>query len=428
MFNLNTAPKRLKALLLICIIGVIVSISVNFLIYASTRHVAQTVGREAVPSIIAAKYMRATLANAHSNAMNAMATKEKLGGKFWALYRNDMNNLHSQLIGVSENINYGYEEREPIFTIMSNISAYEYTVGGAVSSDAEVNAEQFMEANRLMQQKILPASTALNKANLSQLNITYDIYRKSIAITTGLMLFLGSVFLAILIGIQYYLFKTSHRIFNAGLLLATILIAMNLVYSTTALNSIKNELYTAKQEAFDSLNYLWSAKAEAYNANALESLYLLHNNTGIVQSADTINFNLAANRIDNNSKKNEGYLNQALNNVTFEGEEASIKTAMQHWSKYVGIDKQIRNLEYDNKHDEAIALNVGDVNGKSKYEFENFDTAIEDAININGKKFEESINSAFKILNLFPYIMGSFLCLVIVACVIGLKQRIDEYK
>lgn len=434
MIDLSTAPRKIKALLILCLAGTVVSLGITFWAYSASRNVAQSVGKAAVPQIVAAKNIRSTLASAHSNAMNAMLTKEKLGGKFWTMYRKDLNTLHLQLVDSSKNITYGDEERIPLYTILSNISAYEYTVGGAVSSGAEISVDQFMEANRLMQQKILPASSALNEANLTQLDSIYSSYTNNINNVVAFLRIVGFAFLIILVGTQIYLFKKTHRIFNMGLLTATILFSVSLVYSVSALNSVKVDLYTAKHDAFDSLNALWSAKAEAYNANAIESLYLLHNGTGIVQTADTINFNLSATRMSSDNKaalaggKFEGYLNDALSNITFSGEKVAAESALQQWTKYVDIDKQIRNLEYDNKHIEAIALCVGDSAGQSNYEFAKFDTALGDTIKINQANFDSSINSAFKTLNMFPYITSGFLVLIITACILGMKARIDEYK
>lgn len=433
MINLNTAPRKIKALLILCLVGTIISMGITFWIYSSVRNVAQSVGKETAPQIVAAKDIRATLASAHSNAMNAMLTKEKQGGKFWSLYRKDLNTLHLQLVNASENITYGDEERIPLYTILSNISAYEYTVGGAVASST-VSVDQFMEANRLMQQKILPASSALNKANFTKLDSIYLSYTQNINNVMAFMFITGFLFLIILIFTQVYLFKKTHRVFNIGLLTATILFFACLVYSSIALNSVKADLYTAKEEVFDSINALWSAKAEAYNANAIESLYLLHNGTGIVQTADTINFNLSASRIVSDSKaalagdKFEGYLSDALNNSTIEGEKAEITSALNQWVKYVDIDKQIRSLEYDSKHDAAIALCVGNAAGESNYEFIKFDTLLSEVIKINQANFNYSINSAFKTLNTFPYISAGFLVLIIAACILGMKVRMDEYK
>jgi hypothetical protein len=425
MVDLSTAPRKIKSLLILCLAGTLISLGFTFWVYTAVRNVAQSVGRDTVPQIVAAKNIRATLANAHSNAMNAMLTNEKLGGKFWNFYRTDLNILHSQLVDASKNITYGDKERIPLLTILSNISAYEYTVGGAVASGAEISVDQFMEANRLMQQKILPASSALNEANLSQLNSIYNSYTKNIDNVIKFMIIVGFVFLIILIITQVYLFKKTRRVFNIGLLIATVIFSINLAYSTNALNSIKADLYAAKHDAFDSLNALWGAKAEAYNAKAIESLYLLHNGTGIVQTADTINFNLAAERM---SSDNKGYLSDAFRNLSSVDDKAAAASALQQWAKYVDLDKQIRNLEYDSRHGEAINLAVGEASGQSNYEFAKFDALLGNAIKINQDNFDSSITSAFKTLNIFPYITTSLLVLVIAACVIGMKARMDEYK
>jgi hypothetical protein len=216
------------------------------------------------------------------------------------------------------------------------------------------------------------------------------------------------------------------------LVLATILFSAQLFYSTKTLNSVKADLYTAKQEAFNSLNTLWSARSEAYNARSLQSLYLLHNGTGIVQSADTINFNFSADRMsgDGNSKESNsiGFLTEALNNITFQGEEQIVKAASQQWAKYVDMDKQIRNLEYDSKHNEAISLFVGASAGQSNYQFGKFDAELGKVIDINQANFDSNMNSVYRTLSIFPYVTLVFLVLIILFCIFGLKPRIEEYR
>lgn len=432
--NPNNTPGKLKALLAVCIIGVIVSLSINFLVYRASKNIAETIGNNTVPQIVAANQINALLADAHSNAMNAMVTKEKSGGRFWNLYRKSMLDLHSKLLDISRNNTFGDAERNPKLAVMANVSAYEYTLGGAVSSGAEISVDQFGEANRLMQQKILPASVALNKVYSTYLDSAFENYDKNIGYAIMLLLGAGLMLLLVLLYTQYYLFKKTHRVLNPGLVLATILFTVNIIYSVGALNTVKSDLQRAKNDAFNSVQALWSARATGYNANALESLYLLHHKTGIVQTADTINFNLSASRLCSDPKaalsggKFEGYLSDVLNNITFQGEKQAAANALLEWSKYVEIDKQLRNLEYDSRHGEAITLFVGDSSGQANYQFAKFDAALGKVIDINQQQYDIYMNSAFKILNIFPYVTLVILILMILSCVLGMKPRIEEYK
>jgi hypothetical protein len=248
------------------------------------------------------------------------------------------------------------------------------------------------------------------------------------------MVFIGIAFLLILILTQIYLFKRTHRIFNAGLLVATILFSASLIYSTVSMSSVKANLYRAKHDAFTSINALWNARAVAYTAKSIESLYLLHEGTGIVQTADNINFDLSSARLcsDPNAASTgavfEGYLGDALGNAALSNERSATDTAIKQWLKYVEINKKVRSLEYDSKHKEAIALSVGNAKGQSAYEFANFDKAIGDSIKINQENFDSSIALAFKTLNIFPFVLLAFLVLIIAACILGMKSRMDEYR
>lgn len=434
MSNLSATPKKMKALLILCLAGALISTGITFFVYRTSRDAAQSIGRDTVPSIVAAQNIKATLADAHSNAMNAMVTKEKPGGRFWSIYRIDMNSLHSQLVNASKDITYGDEELIPLTAISSNISAYEYTVGGSVANGVKISVDQFMEANRLMQQKILPASTQLNKVNLSKLESIYNSYSKNINNLMILMILTGLVLIVILICSQVYLFRKTHRVFNAGLLAAIILFCTSLIFSANTLISVKTDLLIAKNDAFTSINALYNAKSTAYNAKSIESLYLLHEGTGIVQTADTINFNLSAGRLCSDVKTAaasgsfDGYLKDELNNITFLGEKESANTALSQWLKYVDLDKKVHTLEYDSKHNDAIALSVGNAQGQADYEFAKFDAALEDTIKINHENFTASIDSAFKILNIFPFVLLGFLILILAACILGMKLRMDEYR
>jgi hypothetical protein len=160
----------------------------------------------------------------------------------------------------------------------------------------------------------------------------------------------------------------------------------------------------------------------------------LHEGTGIVQTADNINFDLSASRLHNDRKtegdaeKLNGYLDTALGNITFSGEKDAAETALSQWVKYVETNKKVRSLEYDSNHVEAISLSVGEKQGQSGYEFQKFDEALGNTIKINQENFDSSIDSAFKTLNKFPFILSAFMILIAAACILGMKARMDEYK
>lgn len=429
-----TTPEKITALLMAGIAGAVISLGLNFLVYCAANNAAQVIGKETAPSIIASNHINALLADAHSNAMNAMVTKEKGGGKFWTAYRQDMQNLHSELIDISGDAAFSSAQRSTVLSLMSYAGQYEYTLGGAVSTGAEISADQFGEANRLMQQKLLPASVALNKIYSSYLNSVYSRYTRYINASLLFMAIIALVILSVLIFTQYYLFRRTHRILNIGLLAATLLFIAVTVYSINDLSSVRQNLYTAKHDAFDSIESLWNARAGAYNANALESLYLLHDGTGIVQTADTINFNLSASRICSdpqaalNGGQFTGFLEDEMKNISFDGESTFAGDALTEWSKYVQIDKQIRSLEYDSKRDQAVALCVGDSQGQSNYEFTQFDSFLGDAISTNQKNFDNYMNLSYAGLKSFPYVTLVFLVLIILSCVLGMRPRIGEYK
>jgi len=127
-------------------------------------------------------------------------------------------------------------------------------------------------------------------------------------------------------------------------------------------------------------------------------------------------------------KKFGGFLGEELANITFKGEHESAISALENWAEYIKIDGNIRNLENQGKHNEAIALHIGNNPGESNWQFAKFDKALGETLDINQKQFDSNIKSAFDTLNPFPVILVIALILIVSLSVFGIKERLDEYR
>lgn len=439
MLQLATVPGRLKFARSATIFFAVVFAGLAYLAYADLRNAIQTVGRDTVPSIVAAEKIRATLADANSNAVNFFLSGEADDGPSWSAYRREMDEVQNNLVVASQNITYGDEERQPILNMMTNLAAYERLIGQARGHRQGDFHPDLEAAEQIMRENILKAAIALDKANFEHLDATYKAHRSGFggravpAIVSGVVLFI------LLFSTQLFLAQRTRRTINPGLAVATIALAACALYAASIFPRAEANLVSAKEDAFDSIHALWKARATAYDANTDESFYLLDHGNGDKQSAWTGKFNekaalLAVGGPDRILKsvtagtQFKGYLGDELANITYPGEKEAATEMVQAWVSYLDIDQQIRRLEEQGKYKDALALDIGTQAGQSNWAFGKFDDALVKTLDINQRQFDGTIAYAFHLLSQFVYVLAFAAVIIIAATIVGLKARLDEYR
>ena len=436
---LRTTPGRMTLALGLSIAGALLVALSGFGVYRSVREAVQTLGKDTVPSIVAAEKIRFVLASAHANTMNILLLKEGEAGKASTAFRADMDQAHRELLIAAKNITYGNEEQVPITTIMTALARYEHLLGRVQAKSGDAALTDLDSANTLMQSTILPATMALDQANFDHLTASFERHIASHTLTLLPFMVFALFTLAAMIGAQWYLKQKTRRSLNTGLFSATVIIGVTLVYAVLTLNGLEKNLTSAKRDAFDSIHALTKTRALAYEANADESLLLIQRGHPAAQAQATNSFtqrtaqimaikpgevaNVLASKV-----KFGGQLGVELANITFPGEEAAAVNTLKTWAYYMEIDQQIRQLEEAGRRDEALALTLGEKNGQSNWAFAEFDKALCKTIEINQQAFDQSIAKAFNELNWFPYILLGAVFASIVAVVAGMKPRLDEYR
>jgi len=436
---LATTPGKMTAALAGCIAGAVIMALCAFGAYHGTRHAVQTVGKDTVPSIVAAERIRATLGDAHANAMNAVVTGEGENGASFKTFRQDMDKVHADLLIATQNITYGEEESKPILKLMSRLAEYERVLGQVKTQSGDAALEAILVANKLMRGEILPAAVELDRANFQHLTDTYTAHRNHSLMATYPFLIFALATLAALVATQMYLFKKTRRVLNPAMAAATTIALVFTLYGAYTLKSVESTLVTIKQDSFDSIHALWKAKAIAYDANADESLYLIFRSRPAEQQKAFAAF--AAKALDlvavepdealaaaAEKKKINGLLGDELANVTFAGEEDAARETLRTWGEYRKIDHQITDLLRQGRYQEALTLDLGTNQGQSNWAFDKFDQALGKTLDINQTAFQDSVTRAFKLLAIFPYVLGIALLAIIIACILGMKPRLDEYR
>lgn len=322
------------------------------------RRAMQTVGNDTAPSILAAQRIKSALAD-----MDASAANELLEASSVDDYDARREEAARALIMAAGNITFGDAERVPILTLQLGLGTYERAIQRARDLH-ERNDPAFLlswrEGAKLVDEKLLPAADALDRANNAVLEEQYEAQSNRSSAMRDLLLLAGLLLIAGLIAAQVFLSRRMKRLLNAYLLAATFVAAGSLVYLESSMNREQRALRIAKEDAFTSIRTLWRARADAFWANGDESRYLLDSANGAVYEQSfyrkiaklasppagiTLQSVLQAERSGIKTQGFTGFLSEEFDNITFQGERDAAIDSLVNLIRYMEIDARIRSME-----------------------------------------------------------------------------------
>ena len=244
--------------------------------------------------------------------------------------------------------------------------------------------------------------------------------------------------------LQLLLSRKTRRTLNPLLLAATAIAILFSAHTVRSLFLASDSLKVAKEDAFTSVHALWQTRAIAYSANGDESRYLLDTAQAkaheqaflnkvkqIIEApsgeslAETKELELLLNSTQVRNFK--GSLGNALNNVTFPGEQSSLTTTVATYQAYLKLDQQIRQLDRGNQRPAAIALCTGVNPGQSNWGFDQFDQALGKTIDINQEEFDRAVEQGFKSVEGFELVAPIAIGAIFILTLFGLMPRLKEY-
>ena len=422
------------------------------------KNAVKSIGKDCAPSIVAAQQIAASLADFDANTTNELICEpgSKDMNTAMATVQQRHKEITSNLVKAAENITFGDNERVPINTIADNLGKYETTMEEAKILLQTGHKDQAVKTGRiasdLMQNVLLPAAGKLDKANRSVLDTTYESHRNVDAVCLALVLASGIVLLAMLAYAQYFTFRKTNRILNPGLAVASAIAISLTGYAAYTLMTTNEIVRSAVKDAFDSVYFLWHARAIAYDANGDETRWLYDREnanryadsffakskslaefqsrilTDLPENVSSKSLADMANGKDPEAADFKGYLADELKNITFPGELEAATATLEYYREYLQADKKIRALEEEGRHAEAIRFCLSYGEGGSNFLFGKFDDALGQTLGINQKAFDEDIVTAFQHLDPFTYITPIAILLIAASAIFGFWERIKEYS
>ena len=257
------------------------------------------------------------------------------------------------------------------------------------------------ESSALMQKGILPAAERLY-ASQSDAVVTSGL---TIGPPWGVIVAAG-LLLVLLVLAQVFLARRSHRRFNSGLVLASVLMAVLVVWLTVAGLVSTHAATTARTQGGEPLDTAVRARILAQQARAEETLGLLKRGS---DSMSDMRFDERTAQI--------GWL---LDEHQVDG----AADALRGWMR---SHEEIRSKLADGDYGVAVAIARDDGPQHSTVQFTRLDTALRDDIARLRDRQRDGIAHAYTALNGLPFGAAAISVLAALAVAAGIAPRLSEY-
>ena len=249
------------------------------------------------------------------------------------------------------------------------------------------------EAEKIMDDSLLPNAAKLDEANRDELIKAYDAQGRASTLAITLLILAGILAGVALISVQIFTAARMKRIFNPLLFLATVAAWILVVYAGQRFQASDRDLKIAKADAFESIHLLWQARATAYTANGDLARAALDPGQRTVHET----------AFRTNSDKVHSYLADELKNITFKGEKEAAETTAKEFDKFQSA--------------------------KTPASLKDFDDALDKTLRINKDAFDDAVNRGYQqdVAN-FEIIAPVWAAGICLLAFLGLRPRIREYS
>jgi len=423
------------------------------------RNAVQLIGVNTAPAVIKAHDIKIWIETLDADTLDELLDPPAEMASWVSDFDKHRVEIGNHVIEATRNITFGDSELVPIQKIEEALGRY--LMAARAARDAHVRGDSagmlssYRESYTILQNELVPAANSLYAANDSVLDTIYEQQLVSSRHLQWLTVLVGLIVIVMLVAVQVYVARRFRRMANPGLVAATALVVVSTWYVTGSFRSHQHHLVALNDDAYQSVEALVGARADAYETNAAESRWLLdadfrehhartfnEHTAKLTTFATGEDFTKLTERVDlrtamvaDEEKRGvetivadrraidrykmqgvDGELVRALENVTFPDEMKQADEAIHAFGTYIARDATIRSLELAGKHADAVAFEVGMKETDSNFAFYKFDTAIQRWIQTNFADIKGLEGGA------------PFMAFAILACVfIGLRPRLREY-
>ncbi|MFJ2598723.1 hypothetical protein [Streptomyces erythrochromogenes] len=286
----GTLPGRLRLARLACVL-LTAGLPVLLVVAAAGASTTwdETAGRDA-PRTISATRLNLALNDMDAQSANILLSSGDSGmgkgrleesyAKANGFYRDAQETISRSLRALAAASEGDPATEATVVGLTDDFAHYQELVGRALENDSrpaskDAAREDYRSATDLLSDRLLPEARRLVDANNAVYERQYAAARGDLDLQRTTEAVLGVLLVAALVLLQIYLARRFHRVFNPGLIAATLCAVVAVVCSAQLFTVTHDRMKVARRDSFDSVIALSRSKAIGYDANADESRYLL---------------------------------------------------------------------------------------------------------------------------------------------------------
>lgn len=439
-------PGRLR-LSLVLVVAVAAAAAAGSLWAASTiRDAAQTVGRDAEPSVALALRMTATLRDMDAAALADSLSDSGAAVGTSASFHAGLDRLAADAVAAAHNVTYGEAEAVPLTELQRMLAMYQEAVVEARHvgrGDPWITSRRVQWASRVNRDDLVPQAEALAAANAGELERHYADYRATSLAYGGVALALFAALVAVLLGVQAWLARRTRRLLNPLLAAATLVAGATGVWFAAAALTERSDLRAAKSDAYDSLHVLFEAKAAASAMRADMSLWLLDptlraDMQGRIDASARALTGADLDRSEAEQAHVGGLLGAELDNITFVGERDAATDSVRRLAAAEGVVRTLQTPDGQTPNGQPRDEQLARVLAVDRWlsnrpdggaaAFTALQAALDRTIAINQSEFDRLVTSALATAELMPLVSCGGLALAALLAACGLWLRLRDYR
>jgi hypothetical protein len=415
----TTTPGKLS-IVLAGLIGAILVFGIAATAAERSRaHAASGVHGQIEPLLVQAVTLYSALSDANATATTTFLKGGLEPNARRTQYLRDLQAASAALTTLSREAGSVPGARASLETITEQLPNYSGLVEAARTNNRQgfpVGAAYLRQASALLATSILPAAAALYSTEADRLSNDYGTGTATSSFV--LLLVVAAIALCGLIVSQLYLARLSHRVLNVPLVVASVVVVAATAWAAAALLSERSSLLTAQHSGSDPVEVLSAARVLVSRAQSDESLALVNRGSDETDPVDFTHVMAALSGPRGLIAEGERLSSQARG-----GANAGSLAA-----DFAGYQRQtalINRLLAGGGIAQAIsaALSPQATNASAA-----LDTALDQQIGAAQKRFTHAAGDASSAVSALTIAIPALTVLALVLVVIGLRQRLEEYR
>ena len=374
------------------------------------------------PLVLAAQDLYRALSDADATVASAFLLGGAEPAALRTRYREDLAAASDALVRLAGGAT-AEAAAAPTRRIAANLPVYTGLVETARTlnrQDLPLGAAYLREASALMRDALLPAAQDLYLAVSAQLATARD----DASAVPWLALPLALLSLIGLVAAQVFLARRTNRVFNVGLVAATAAALVAVLWLGVAWFGAAGHLSASRRDGSAQVELFAQARIAALQARGDESLTLVARGAG---AAFEKRFTETMKRLAGDDGTG-GLLGQARARATDGASRAAVDQAIADVKQWRDLHKRIRELDDSGRYPEAVTLAVGADEASAGGVFNRLDEDLARGLTDGGDRFAREVRAAGTALRGVAGGLGVLMTLVLVGVLVGLGQRVLEYR